>query len=538
AAVAVFPFVELLLRSGRIASATFSEATANPVQSGDLGDLVLPPRSEITRDAGSARGGYLGTLAFGPLGLFLAAGCVAGFPGRRRLVLLLAVVAALGLLLSLGAPGLLTPLLWGLGPFRGVRFPARWFVFFHLFLAFAVGAGVDGWLYGRFSRRDEIPPGEEEEEDRAARAARLARRSAALAFGVVLLLALLPPASAASRDPVRAALVAAAAVVAALAVVAHRRLRGPGWLAGAVILAALAGSLLAVAKDPLEGVPAARLSSRPTVVDDVPPLAPGRCFTTASDPTLLFRATRPDGRFDLRSPLLSHEALAGYTNLQTGLASATSASPIPNPRLTRLLGAALAGGSATALLDLVDVRRLVTPFATSVPGARLARRTGGVFRYERSTALGRVFFAREARTAGDEDAFAALKEPGLDPEAVVYAAPSAATLPPRRSPRGYAVARVTTDLPEEVEIATMTSEPAVLVVTQSFDSGWTGRVDGAVAPLLRIDLALTGVVVPAGEHRVTLAYRPLSFRVGAIVSLASLLVLAGLVVAGKSPEYA
>ena len=45
-------------------------------------------------------------------------------------------------------------------------------------------------------------------------------------------------------------------------------------------------------------------------------------------------------------------------------------------------------------------------------------------------------------------------------------------------------------------------------------------------------LALTGLSVPAGEHRVALVYRPLSFRVGAAVSLASLLVLSGLAVAG------
>ena len=41
------------------------------------------------------------------------------------------------------------------------------------------------------------------------------------------------------------------------------------------------------------------------------------------------------------------------------------------------------------------------------------------------------------------------------------------------------------------------------------------------------------VAVPAGEHRLRLAYRPLAWRVGLGVSGASALVLAGLLLAGR-----
>jgi uncharacterized membrane protein YfhO len=37
-----------------------------------------------------------------------------------------------------------------------------------------------------------------------------------------------------------------------------------------------------------------------------------------------------------------------------------------------------------------------------------------------------------------------------------------------------------------------------------------------------VDVALTGVVVPAGTRQVHLAFRPLSFRIGAALSLVSL----------------
>lgn len=61
--------------------------------------------------------------------------------------------------------------------------------------------------------------------------------------------------------------------------------------------------------------------------------------------------------------------------------------------------------------------------------------------------------------------------------------------------------------------------PAYLVVADAWDSGWTARVNGMAAPVLRADLALRAVFIPtAGEHQVTLTYRPLSFMLGALIS--------------------
>jgi uncharacterized membrane protein YfhO len=97
------------------------------------------------------------------------------------------------------------------------------------------------------------------------------------------------------------------------------------------------------------------------------------------------------------------------------------------------------------------------------------------------------------------------------------------------------VARVTSDAPERTEIDAAASEPGVLVVTRSFDPGWEATLDGDEVPLLRVDLAFMGVVMPQGEHRLTLSYRPLSFRAGVWVSGLSAIVLLGLVLAGQRP---
>lgn len=531
AAAALGPFLVLVTSTGRIAGVTRAEALARPVGRADLADLAVPPAPEATRRAAPGRGGYLATLALGPLPFVLAAAAGAGFAARPRLLLALLALAAFGVVLALGARGGLVPLLWDGGLARGVRFPARWFVFAHVALAAAAGAGLDGWRDGHLAgwpRRDGVeaePPGKTP-----------LLLSAALALGALGILAAFAAAERRVPSPAAWASFAAAAAGGALL----WRAREPGAPSrahgGALLVLCVALPLPLGARDVFAGVPAADLALVPGIVSDLAPGAAGRVFPVVSDGALLRTWLGPAGPAD--AARRSHAALAGYGSLPLGLASAASPSPISNPWRTRLLGAALSGGNAGALLGLADVRRVVTPFPAAMPGARLDRRAGDVLRYALERPLGRVFFAREAAVLDDDSAFRALSDRAFDPEARALLAPGAGAVPPPRVARSYAVAKVTKDEPETVAVETATSEAATLVVTRSWDAGWEARLDGAAVPLRRCDLALMAVVVPAGEHALTLAYRPAAFRAGAAVSAASLLVLLGLVLAGRKEDGA
>ena len=52
-------------------------------------------------------------------------------------------------------------------------------------------------------------------------------------------------------------------------------------------------------------------------------------------------------------------------------------------------------------------------------------------------------------------------------------------------------------------------------------------INRVLVPLLRADTAMTGLVVPAGTHTIILNYQPGSFTLGAIISIAAL-ILGGL----------
>jgi hypothetical protein len=417
-----------------------------------------------------------------------------------------------------------------LGLARGVRFPARWFVFTQLALAGLSGAGLDGWLHGRLLG---WPRGRGPEDGADASPSAAQRLAPAVLFGAVAA-ALLGAGAAAGRLtglPAWTAL-ATAGVGAALLASVRATGRPRPRLAGALLVAIVALPLPLASASAFAPAPLAR---PPSAVADLAG-APGRVFPVISDASLLAALARESGgEWGGASGARARAALSGYTNLPLGLSSAASPSPIGNPRLTRLLGAALSGGNVETILALVDVRHVVSPFPTTIPGARLERRDAGVLVYGFSGALGRVFFVRSAREADDSAVFRALAAPDFDAESVVLLAPPAGPLPAPRSGRSFSVARVVRDAPEAMTVDTEASEAGYLVLTRSHDRGWQARLDGAEVPLRRADLALSAVLVPAGAHRLELAYRPAAFRVGAALSAASLVVLAGLFLAGQRP---
>jgi hypothetical protein len=73
---------------------------------------------------------------------------------------------------------------------------------------------------------------------------------------------------------------------------------------------------------------------------------------------------------------------------------------------------------------------------------------------------------------------------------------------------------------------TVTSEsPGLLVVTDQYYPGWQVFVDGEQSTLYAVDGIFRGVFLEKGFHSIQFKYRPLSFIIGAIISILSLLVV-------------
>lgn len=88
--------------------------------------------------------------------------------------------------------------------------------------------------------------------------------------------------------------------------------------------------------------------------------------------------------------------------------------------------------------------------------------------------------------------------------------------------------RVESFSPDRIVYAVSLRRPGVVLFNEIFYPGWSLRTESQAAPLFRINGAFRGTYLEAGEHRLTMRFRPASFRWGALLSAIPLVIaLAG-----------
>ena len=86
--------------------------------------------------------------------------------------------------------------------------------------------------------------------------------------------------------------------------------------------------------------------------------------------------------------------------------------------------------------------------------------------------------------------------------------------------------------PEEVILEANMPAPGVLVLSDTWYSGWRVEVDGSTVPLLQANLLLRGVLLGEGTHRLVFTFEPASLRLGSLVSGMAGLILGLLLLIG------
>jgi hypothetical protein len=79
---------------------------------------------------------------------------------------------------------------------------------------------------------------------------------------------------------------------------------------------------------------------------------------------------------------------------------------------------------------------------------------------------------------------------------------------------------------ENVAIDVEMNCDGMLVLSDNYYPGWSATVDGHPSQIYEVDLALRGVAVPAGAHKIVFHYRPRSFVLGFALTLTGLLTAA------------
>jgi uncharacterized membrane protein YfhO len=138
-------------------------------------------------------------------------------------------------------------------------------------------------------------------------------------------------------------------------------------------------------------------------------------------------------------------------------------------------------------------------------------------------ALPRAFVPQNVQViANDTARLARIESADFDPRTVAFTETSV-DLPEHC---GGAL-EITQDLPKHVVLSAKMQTRGMVVLADSWDSGWHAYLDDKPAAIFRVNHAIRGVVVSAGTHRIDFFYTPAGFRVGLALAIVALLILSG-----------
>jgi hypothetical protein len=179
----------------------------------------------------------------------------------------------------------------------------------------------------------------------------------------------------------------------------------------------------------------------------------------------------------------------------------------------------------------LNVKYVISSFSLEEKGFVLVK-DGKVKLYENTGVLPRAYLVPEARVVNDdEEVLKVLEEVDFNPgDAVlitrgeyekveIFFNKEKGLLP--NNFKGNA--KILKYSPNQVEIETNGNDSGFLVLADNLYPGWTVYLNGSEKTILRVNYNLRGVVIPQGKNKVTFRFDPMSFKIGASITLCTIL---------------
>ena len=195
------------------------------------------------------------------------------------------------------------------------------------------------------------------------------------------------------------------------------------------------------------------------------------------------------------------------------------------PGHTRIGHYSLLERATSPLLDLLNVKYVLTESELDGKWELAFQDTGTVRIYRNLDVLPRAFVVyRTEITEGAQQSLKRITNANYDfrDRVLLEERPPHWEEPPE-TPSLAADVSITRYEPGKVSIQVEHAVGGILVLTDTYMAGWKASINGTTTSVYVADHAFRAVVVPAGSHKVDFVYRPLSFQIGATVSLATAL---------------
>lgn len=125
---------------------------------------------------------------------------------------------------------------------------------------------------------------------------------------------------------------------------------------------------------------------------------------------------------------------------------------------------------------------------------------------ENPDVLPRLFVPAQIEVSNDEDALEKLRQTTFNPAELAFVSelPEVPTGPCRGS------GEIVRETPDELQITAFMETPGVLLISDSWNPGWTATVNGKPHTVLCCNTAIRGLQLPAGTHNIVMRYQPVS----------------------------
>ena len=190
-------------------------------------------------------------------------------------------------------------------------------------------------------------------------------------------------------------------------------------------------------------------------------------------------------------------------------------------------------GLEEKLLDMLAVRYILLNDTLGVTidaqDYREVMRDGerGIVVYERKP-QSRAFVVHQLQVVPHGEMLAHMTDEAFDPRkvALVESLPGCALA----DAPGQDSATLVSDELNRVTFQAHAASDGFLVMSDTFYPGWRAEVDGKSVTVVRANYALRGICLPAGDHEVVFRFEPGMLRVGIVLSVIGLLIVAAIIV--------
>ncbi len=190
----------------------------------------------------------------------------------------------------------------------------------------------------------------------------------------------------------------------------------------------------------------------------------------------------------------------------------------------------------TNLLNLLNVKYVISTKDFKARGYRLVKRGDKVNIYANRNVLPRAFLVEKTVLIKDEkEILERLKSKDFNPSKEVileedfsltnYKPPTLLSQAFGKGATRNETVNILEYKPNEVVIEAIVNTQKFLILSDSFYPGWKVYVDGKQEKIYRADYILRAVYLDPGRHIIRFTYDPFSFKIGSIITVATILIL-------------